>query len=159
DEAQSNGTQTWAAGSLSETAIERIMHQQLRTVTEIINLQLEFLGKSGGYSEPQVRPELALGGGAAMAGRVSADAAPPALPDASKPEGRPAGQGSELKYALTEAQEQLWVLAQLGQGGFAPITIGLRGSLDLAALRMAFQKVVERHESLRTFFSRNGDFQ
>ena len=54
---------------------------------------------------------------------------------------------------LTFAQERLWLHAQLYPA--SPIynianSVRLRGALDLAALRVAFQSVVDRHAALRT---------
>jgi amino acid adenylation domain-containing protein len=67
------------------------------------------------------------------------------------------------KVPLTEAQKQLWILAQMGDDGSLAYkvytTLQLRGSFHLAAMRQAVQKVVERHQALRTTISRQGDFQ
>ncbi|MEH2211070.1 non-ribosomal peptide synthetase/type I polyketide synthase [Nostoc sp.] len=64
---------------------------------------------------------------------------------------------------LTEAQKQLWVLAQVGdEGAMAynlPLLLELRGSLNLSALHTDVHKAIERHEALRTTISNQGDFQ
>ena len=64
---------------------------------------------------------------------------------------------------LTAAQKQLWVLAQMGDEGAmaynVPLILELRGSLNLPALHSALQRVVERHEALRTTISSEGEFQ
>ena len=65
-------------------------------------------------------------------------------------------------YALSYGQRRLWVLEQLrGDGPAAynvPAALFLHGALDIAALERAFQRVIERHESLRTsFVSINGE--
>jgi amino acid adenylation domain-containing protein len=56
---------------------------------------------------------------------------------------------------LSFAQQRLWFLEQLRPGtALYNITdaIGLRGSLDLAALAAALNEIVRRHEALRTTF-------
>jgi amino acid adenylation domain-containing protein len=56
---------------------------------------------------------------------------------------------------LSFAQERLWFLAQLAPGSTAyhlPAVVRLRGRLDGAALRVALDAVVSRHEALRTTF-------
>jgi amino acid adenylation domain-containing protein len=64
---------------------------------------------------------------------------------------------------LTRAQQQLWFLAQLGNNSSAAynesIILQLQGVLNLAAIQKALQKIVDRHESLRTRISPEGDFQ
>ncbi|GCE22084.1 hypothetical protein KDK_58840 [Dictyobacter kobayashii] len=69
--------------------------------------------------------------------------------------------GDETPFKLTPGQEALWFLHQLQPGGSSSYHIShaatLRGALDLAALRRAFQVLVERHPALRTtLFSRDG---
>ena len=64
---------------------------------------------------------------------------------------------------LTEAQKELWVMAQMGENVSRAYnqstTIHLRGSFNLAAARKAIQEVVDRHEALRATFSQSGDYQ
>ncbi|MET0266477.1 MAG: amino acid adenylation domain-containing protein [Duganella sp.] len=58
--------------------------------------------------------------------------------------------------ALSYAQQRLWFLDQLDHAAGAayhmPAALRLRGRLDLAALQAALDRVVARHESLRTSF-------
>lgn len=67
------------------------------------------------------------------------------------------------KVPLTEAQKQLWVLAQMSEEGSIAynesVSLQLQGSLNLEAMHQAVQKVVNRHEALRTIISTQGDFQ
>ncbi|MBL0695489.1 non-ribosomal peptide synthetase, partial [Comamonas sp. JC664] len=61
---------------------------------------------------------------------------------------------------LSFAQQRLWFLAQLDPANtsynlWAPVR--LTGTLDVSALRRAFQALVLRHESLRTTFRVEGD--
>ncbi|MBM4254541.1 MAG: amino acid adenylation domain-containing protein [Deltaproteobacteria bacterium] len=68
-----------------------------------------------------------------------------------------------VSIPLSEAQQQLWILAQLSKDGSRayndPAALLLRGSLDHDALRHALQQVVTRHESLRTTFDKSGELQ
>jgi hypothetical protein len=56
---------------------------------------------------------------------------------------------------LSFAQQRLWFLAQMKGGSAAyhvPMNLKLKGDLDRAALRHALDRIVERHEALRTSF-------
>jgi amino acid adenylation domain-containing protein len=53
------------------------------------------------------------------------------------------------------AQQRLWMIQQLAAGSAAynfPITVRLRGALDVPALRAALADLTGRHETLRTVF-------
>ncbi|MEA5622677.1 aminotransferase class III-fold pyridoxal phosphate-dependent enzyme [Nostoc sp. UHCC 0251] len=67
------------------------------------------------------------------------------------------------KIPLTEAQKQLWVLAQMSEEGSIAynesVSLQLQGSLDLEAMYQAVQKVVNRHEALRTIISTQSNCQ
>lgn len=67
------------------------------------------------------------------------------------------------KVSLSEAQKQLGILAQISEDGSlaynVSISLELRGSFQLAAMRKAVQTVVNRHEALRTIISSQNDFQ
>jgi amino acid adenylation domain-containing protein len=59
------------------------------------------------------------------------------------------------RLALSFAQQRLWFLEQLGELGSTyhiPTRLRLRGSLDRAALARTLERIVARHESLRTVF-------
>nr|WP_256261391.1 non-ribosomal peptide synthetase [Pseudomonas gingeri] len=61
----------------------------------------------------------------------------------------------EQALPLSFAQQRLWFLAQLDAGSSAyhiPAGLRLRGSLDRIALKRALDRIVARHESLRTTF-------
>ncbi|BCL39537.1 non-ribosomal peptide synthetase/type I polyketide synthase [Nostoc sp. MS1] len=64
---------------------------------------------------------------------------------------------------LTEAQKQLWMLAQLGDDGSVAynesVTLQLQGPVNASAMTKALQQVVDRHEALRTKISSQGDVQ
>ncbi len=64
---------------------------------------------------------------------------------------------------LTEGQKQVWVLAQMGdevsRAYNESLTVELRGPFDLPAMNRALQKVVARHDALRTTFSPDGEYQ
>ncbi|WP_460455226.1 condensation domain-containing protein, partial [Arenimonas aestuarii] len=58
---------------------------------------------------------------------------------------------------LSFAQQRLWFLAQLGEHAsrayHMPLGLALRGPLDRVALQRALDRLVERHEALRTHFA------
>jgi amino acid adenylation domain-containing protein len=58
-------------------------------------------------------------------------------------------------YALSPAQKRLYILHQMdkhGTGYNLPSVLELEGSIDKNRLEKSFKKLLERHESLRTFF-------
>ncbi|HKV42531.1 MAG TPA: aminotransferase class III-fold pyridoxal phosphate-dependent enzyme, partial [Blastocatellia bacterium] len=61
---------------------------------------------------------------------------------------------------LTEAQRQVWALAQMGSDASAACNesfrVDLRGPLSLSALRTAVAGLVSRHPALRTVISKDG---
>jgi len=65
-------------------------------------------------------------------------------------------QGPEaVRTATSWAQQRLWFIDQLGEGGAAyniPVALRLHGDLDLTALHRALDRIVQRHEALRTVF-------
>src|SRR5215212_10056352 len=71
----------------------------------------------------------------------------------------PAERGGDLP--LSFAQQRLWFLAQMEGGSQAyhiPWRVQLKGKLDRGALRQALDRIVARHEVLRTVFvSIDGD--
>jgi amino acid adenylation domain-containing protein len=64
---------------------------------------------------------------------------------------------------LTEAQMEVWLSAQFSDEASCAfnesLTLHLQGRLDEAALRESMDRVVARHDALRTTFSRGGDRQ
>lgn len=70
----------------------------------------------------------------------------------------------EQRLPLSYAQQRLWVLDRLEPGTYAynvPVAIHLKGDLNVVALQRAVSDVVNRHESLRTWFGEDemGPFQ
>ncbi|WP_261720516.1 non-ribosomal peptide synthetase [Streptomyces sp. FZ201] len=66
----------------------------------------------------------------------------------------------EAAPVLSRAQEGLWTLCQAPEAGAAyhvPVGVRLSGDLDTDALRAALERVVERHEVLRTTFRAGPD--
>jgi natural product biosynthesis luciferase-like monooxygenase protein/amino acid adenylation domain-containing protein len=64
---------------------------------------------------------------------------------------------------LSEAQRQLWILAQLGDNGNLAynqsVTLQLSGPLNPVAMTQAIQQISDRHEALRTKINAQGDSQ
>ncbi|UVL81813.1 amino acid adenylation domain-containing protein [Pseudomonas sp. B21-028] len=71
------------------------------------------------------------------------------------------GADREGPLALSFAQQRLWFLDQLDPTASAayhiPASLVLRGTLDRTALKNALDRLVARHESLRTTFRRDGE--
>ena len=85
---------------------------------------------------------------------------------ASAPTGQMRNQQSdegERLVPLSEQQKELWFMAQFGTDASRAysesLTMELRGPLQVNALRQSIQELVQRHESLRTTFSSDGDYQ
>jgi amino acid adenylation domain-containing protein len=63
-------------------------------------------------------------------------------------------------FPLSFAQQRLWFLDQLAPGNPAynmPLSLRLRGPLDVEALHRSLTELVKRHESLRTIFVSSTD--
>ncbi|MBF2007873.1 MAG: amino acid adenylation domain-containing protein [Chlorogloeopsis fritschii C42_A2020_084] len=80
----------------------------------------------------------------------------PSLPLSTTPQ-------ETIKVPLTEAQKELWFLAQIGDKASRAYNesryIHLRGAFNLSAVHKAIQEIINRHEALRTTFSPQGDYQ
>ncbi len=73
----------------------------------------------------------------------------------------PFAEGELLLTApATEAQQEIWTSAKMGDGANCAYnesqSLRLRGALDRHALHAALQSLVQRHEALRTTFSPDG---
>jgi natural product biosynthesis luciferase-like monooxygenase protein len=68
-----------------------------------------------------------------------------------------------LALPMTETQKQLWYLSQTdgdNEGAYhQSIILRMIGAFDMQAMQAAFQKLVNRHEALRTTFNRRGEMQ
>ncbi|GAA4183183.1 hypothetical protein GCM10022252_10210 [Streptosporangium oxazolinicum] len=72
----------------------------------------------------------------------------------------PSGGGAGEPVPLTVAQRALWIIEQVHPGGSAynvPVAVRLDGPLDLGALRRAVERVLARHDILRTTFPMGRD--
>jgi amino acid adenylation domain-containing protein len=89
---------------------------------------------------------------AGLAGELAGDAAGAVAP----PIARQARRG---RLPVSFSQQRLWFLDQLQPGSTAfnmPFPMRLRGELDVVALQRSLERLVERHESLRTTFLSEG---
>ncbi|MBG9773056.1 non-ribosomal peptide synthetase [Brevibacillus laterosporus] len=73
------------------------------------------------------------------------------------------GVKDELQVPLSEEQKQLWFFCQLGEEESRSynecFVLQLSGQLKLDGIRHAIQQLVDRHESLRTTISTDGEYQ
>ena len=64
---------------------------------------------------------------------------------------------------LTEGQQEVWIEQRLGNEAAAAYNLSsdflFEGNLNIEALRNAIQQLVQRHESLRTFFNKENTTQ
>ncbi|NNC07214.1 amino acid adenylation domain-containing protein, partial [Corallococcus exiguus] len=96
----------------------------------------------------------------ALARRISSSGAvapAPAEPEKTEPTGlTPLTRGVRpAVLPLSFAQQRLWFIHQLGTADTAynmPFSLRLEGTLDLGALQRSFDRLVRRHEVLRTTF-------
>ncbi len=69
----------------------------------------------------------------------------------------------KVSVPLTEGQTEIWLSNQLGNGASMAYNLSsqirLEGDLNQLALERAIEKLVERHEALRTTFSEDGQEQ
>lgn len=72
-----------------------------------------------------------------------------------------AGGELTMTFAATEAQREVWTASQLGADASRAfnesVSVTLVGSVDESALERAVQELYNRHESLRSVFSSNGE--
>lgn len=75
----------------------------------------------------------------------------------------PARLVAETRVPATEQQKQMWAIAQLDDESSRAyneaLVIRTRARLDAERLRAALRQVVARHQSLRTVFTEDGQFQ
>ncbi|MER5648748.1 amino acid adenylation domain-containing protein [Streptosporangium sp. NPDC002524] len=72
----------------------------------------------------------------------------------------PSGEGAGEPVPLTVAQRALWIIEQVHPGDSAynvPVAVRLDGPLDLGALKRAIERVLARHDILRTAFPAGRD--
>src|SRR2546425_5496822 len=68
---------------------------------------------------------------------------------------RPVDRGELERLPLSFAQERLWFVNELepdSAGYNIPRAVAIRGELDIRYLEEAFNRIIERHETLRTVF-------
>ncbi|AUX42315.1 peptide synthetase [Sorangium cellulosum] len=119
-------------------------------------------------------PALAALPGAPAAAASPAVARPPEPPLALPPAGAagaeaapalepPGARAVEATLPLSEAQKQLWFLAQLNPGALAAYVettaLEMQGPLDIDGLRRAVVLLAERHDALRVHIAEDGSHQ
>lgn len=111
--------------------------------------------------------EVSLAGDAASA-TARTDATPagarPSSLDAARPAGpEPAQSKAAKSVPLSEAQREIWAVAQLGPDASCVFNLcsalRLTGRVAVEALRGAVQQLFQRHEALRMLFDPSGDVQ
>ena len=67
------------------------------------------------------------------------------------------------KIALTEGQTEIWLAAQMSEAASCGFNIclqfDLEGEMNTSAMQASLQMLVDRHEALRTTFSKDGKYQ
>jgi amino acid adenylation domain-containing protein len=67
------------------------------------------------------------------------------------------------EFGLTDAQQHFWLMTQMDQtasiAGHESVVLRLEGPLQVAVMQAVVQQVVDRHEALRTTFTRDGRVQ
>ena len=73
----------------------------------------------------------------------------------------PSGATNTTSFPMSEAQQQLWLLATVSDDGAKayndPAVLTIEGEIDLDAFTAALNQVIARHESLRTTVDPRGD--
>ncbi|MDX1935261.1 MAG: amino acid adenylation domain-containing protein [Capsulimonadales bacterium] len=63
----------------------------------------------------------------------------------------------------TEAQKEIWFSARMGDDASCAynesVSVTLRGTMDIEAMRQAIHGLIERHDALRSTFTDDGEFQ
>jgi amino acid adenylation domain-containing protein len=79
----------------------------------------------------------------------------------SRAESAPSLSDAAESIPLTESQRELWLVCQQSPGANSACnetwTLRLRGALDVTALQVALQAIVDRHDALRSSFTPSGD--
>ncbi|HEX8189187.1 MAG TPA: amino acid adenylation domain-containing protein [Pyrinomonadaceae bacterium] len=160
-----NGVYTWEGRNCFLSTAHT--DEDLERVYEAVKLSAERMRAGGFFPEAGAAPP----GGAreqvpeaeptapsdVAAAAADAPAPPPAAAAADE------GAGGAYRVPLTEAQQQLWVAAQLSPDASVAynesITFDMSGEFDYPSMRRALQRLIDRHESLRVTFSPEGDYQ
>jgi amino acid adenylation domain-containing protein len=138
--------------------------EDLNCVIEAVKTSLEEM-REGGFlisrseaskkngSAPQLDPRRAT------TDRIGSTDGQPAIPG----NGHLRPDGIEQLAPLSDAQKEIWILTQMSADALNAysecVILELKGVLQHKALLRAFQKIVDRHEALRTTISPGGDSQ
>jgi natural product biosynthesis luciferase-like monooxygenase protein/amino acid adenylation domain-containing protein len=85
----------------------------------------------------------------------------PALNELRKRWAGPSAPSNTMSFPMSEAQQQLWLLAKVSDDGARayndPAVLTIDGEIDLEAFTSSLNQVIARHESLRTTVDPRGD--
>ena len=130
----------------------------LLAATQIARIR-QVLGVEVALKDLFAQPELAAF--AAIVAQAERSVQPALIPLARHPVVQQVQvQAADNEIPLSFAQQRLWFLAQMEGGSAAyhmPLTLRLQGKLKHFALQRALDRLVARHEALRTTFVRDGD--
>ncbi|WP_277988976.1 non-ribosomal peptide synthetase/type I polyketide synthase [Ktedonosporobacter rubrisoli] len=87
----------------------------------------------------------------------------PEQPNSTPPRGNEPHKTEVQHFPLSDAQQEVWVMSQMGEEVSSAyneaLVVHLYGPLQEEAMQVALQELVNRHESLRATFSPSGDYQ
>jgi glutamate-1-semialdehyde aminotransferase/acyl carrier protein len=122
--------------------------------------------RAGGFIPERAAPSAATAASAPAHAAQDAAGQPLVTAAAQAPATTAGGDGSragEQTAPMTESQKGLLVLARMSEQASSAynesINVRLGGQLNVAAMRRAINKVVERHDALRTSFSLESETQ
>lgn len=146
------GVYVWEGRScfLSTAHTEQDINDLIQAVKESVQEM-----RAGGFLPDTTPPLPPIGGGSPFLNQNPAHE-PETLSASFSEQGEPI-------FPLSHDQRQLWFLTQMSAEAACAYSesavVHMQGACNLAALRLALQKLVDRHEALRTAISLDGETQ